>query len=176
MLVAVTSRDLGLAAVAAVFIAFAVASAFVLPRRDPAFPGRRLPLYVGATIVLFVAMIAAVWTLAGEEKRGRAEAVETQPATTGGETTGSGETQPAAGDPVAGKRIFAATGCGSCHTLQAAGASGTIGPNLDERKPSFDLVVERVTNGKPPMPAFKGQLSAQQIRDVAAYVVESTKG
>jgi mono/diheme cytochrome c family protein len=36
--------------------------------------------------------------------------------------------------------------------------------------PVAALVVERVTNGKGPMPPFKGQLSATQIADVAAYV------
>lgn len=34
----------------------------------------------------------------------------------------------------AGKQVFTgAGGCGSCHTLAAAGASGTTGPNLDTR-------------------------------------------
>ncbi len=32
----------------------------------------------------------------------------------------------------AGKRVFEAEGCGSCHALEAAGTSGTIGPDLDE--------------------------------------------
>jgi cytochrome c6 len=36
--------------------------------------------------------------------------------------------------------------------------------------PPFALVVERVTKGKSPMPSFKGTLTEQQIRDVAAYV------
>jgi cbb3-type cytochrome c oxidase subunit III len=71
-----------------------------------------------------------------------------------------------------GKTIFAGT-CGSCHTLADAGTSGTIGPNLDESKPSRDLAVERVTNGKGAMPAFKGQLSAEQIEAVANYVAEN---
>jgi len=35
-----------------------------------------------------------------------------------------------AGDPAHGKQVFTQT-CGSCHTLAAAGTSGTIGPNLD---------------------------------------------
>jgi mono/diheme cytochrome c family protein len=61
-------------------------------------------------------------------------------------------------------------GCSGCHTLADAGAAGNVGPNLDQTKPSFDKVVERVTNGKPPMPSFKGQLTDQQIQDVAAYV------
>ena len=42
----------------------------------------------------------------------------------------------------AGKEVFAAN-CVSCHTLADAGATGTVGPNLDERKPSADHVVER---------------------------------
>ena len=74
------------------------------------------------------------------------------------------------GDAAAGKQVFESAGCTSCHTLADAGSTGTVGPNLDDAKPSFDLVVDRVTNGKGVMPAFKGQLSAKQIQDVAAYV------
>ena len=80
------------------------------------------------------------------------------------------------GDAAAGEAIFAENGCGSCHTLDAAGASGSIGPNLDESQPDLELVVDRVTNGAGAMPAFKGQLSEQQIADVAQYVVDSTQG
>jgi mono/diheme cytochrome c family protein len=72
--------------------------------------------------------------------------------------------------------VFASAGCGGCHTLEAAGSSGNVGPNLDEAKPDLDLVLERVTNGKSPMPSFKGQLNEKQIQDVAAYVVASTSG
>jgi mono/diheme cytochrome c family protein len=74
------------------------------------------------------------------------------------------------GDAAKGKEIFAAQGCGSCHTLADAGSSGTVGPNLDDAKPSFDTVVERVTNGAGVMPSFKDKLSEQEIKDVAAYV------
>ena len=80
------------------------------------------------------------------------------------------------GDPTVGKAIFASKGCGSCHTLKAAGSSGTIGPNLDQKKPSLALAVTRVTNGKSPMPSFKGQLSPKQISDVATFVFDSTHG
>jgi mono/diheme cytochrome c family protein len=51
-----------------------------------------------------------------------------------------------------------------------------VGPNLDDAKPSYELVVDRVTNGMGAMPAFAGQLSEQQIQDVAAYVVQATGG
>jgi mono/diheme cytochrome c family protein len=73
----------------------------------------------------------------------------------------------------AGKAVFTSASCGGCHTLADAGAKGAVGPNLDDAKPSKALVVDRVTNGKGAMPSFKGQLSPQQIQDVAAYVSET---
>jgi mono/diheme cytochrome c family protein len=94
------------------------------------------------------------------------------PAETGGEPAApAGE-----GDPAAGEAVFASAACGSCHTLSAAGQNGTIGPNLDDTQPDFDLVVDRVTNGAGAMPSFSGTLSEQEIADVAAYVVASTSG
>ena len=54
-------------------------------------------------------------------------------------------------------------GCGSCHTLADAGSTGTIGPNLDDAKPTKELAVDRVTNGAGAMPSFKGQLTDAQI-------------
>ena len=55
-----------------------------------------------------------------------------------------------------GKAIFAEAGCAGCHTLEAAGASGTVGPNLDDAKPPKELVIDRVTNGKGVMPLVQG--------------------
>jgi mono/diheme cytochrome c family protein len=80
------------------------------------------------------------------------------------------------GDPTAGKQVFETAGCKSCHTLKDAGATGTVGPNLDQKKPPLDLVIDRVTNGKGVMPSFSGQLTEKQIADVAAYVVQATHG
>ena len=71
-----------------------------------------------------------------------------------------------------GKAIFS-TECSSCHTLKAAGATGTVGPNLDQLKPSDAIVQHQVTNGGAVMPAFKGKLSAAQIAAVATFVSSS---
>ena len=79
------------------------------------------------------------------------------------------------GDTTNGKTIFTAN-CGSCHTLADAGTGGTVGPNLDAKKPDYRHATAQVTNGGGQMPAFKGQLSDQEIADVAAYVVTSTGG
>ena len=80
------------------------------------------------------------------------------------------------GDPTAGKGIFQSAGCVSCHTLKAAGATGTVGPNLDQVKPDYRKATARVTLGKGAMPSFKGQLSTQEIANVASFVVQATGG
>ena len=77
---------------------------------------------------------------------------------------------PAKADPIAGESVFKSAGCGSCHTLAAANAHGQIGPNLDKLKPPYDLVRVQVERGGGTMPSFREQLTAVQIRDVAAYV------
>jgi len=68
-----------------------------------------------------------------------------------------------------GKNIFEQK-CASCHTLKDAGATGTIGPNLDQLMPSFAIVQKQVTNGGQVMPAFKAVLTKAQIDAVARYV------
>lgn len=83
---------------------------------------------------------------------------------------GAGGTPPDEND---GKAIFASQGCGGCHVLAAANATGEVGPNLDETKPSKELVVDRVTNGLGGMPPFGDKLSAEQIDAVADYVSSS---
>ncbi|HEU5371637.1 MAG TPA: c-type cytochrome [Gaiellaceae bacterium] len=80
------------------------------------------------------------------------------------------------GDPTAGRKVFLTAGCTGCHTLKDAGATGTVGPNLDQVKPPLSLAVQRVTQGAGAMPSFKSQLSTKQIADVTAYVVTKTGG
>ena len=77
--------------------------------------------------------------------------------------------------PVDGEAIFA-DNCATCHTLAAAGSTGTIGPNLDESRPAQELAVDRVTNGQGAMPSFEGTLSPEQIQAVAEYVATSAGG
>jgi mono/diheme cytochrome c family protein len=92
--------------------------------------------------------------------------------TTGG--GGGGDVEE--GDPQAGEIVFVNEGCGGCHTLADAGVignideEGSIGPDLDEAMASYDEIVEVVTNGRGAMPAFQGDISPQDIQDVAAYV------
>jgi mono/diheme cytochrome c family protein len=180
VLLAITSEGkLGLGILAGAFIVFALLSSFYFPRRNPDFPGNRLGLYISVAALFFLGTMAGVIFFAKEEEEAHgAEAAETHGTETTGEeplTTTEASGAPT-GDAAAGEAVFASAGCGGCHTLEAAGATGTVGPNLDEAKPEQALVIDRVTHGKGVMPSFAGQLSEKQIQDVAAYVADSTQG
>jgi mono/diheme cytochrome c family protein len=203
-----TTNEIILAVVTAVLVVFSLTVALVVPKRDPEFPGRRGLAVFFAVSAVFVGGVLAAVEAVGEEQEAEAveisdtSAQETAPPaeppagesapaeppagesapaeSTSGETSAPAAPPAApAGDPVAGKDVFLnVAGCGSCHTLADAGTTGNVGPNLDDAKPPLDLVIDRVTNGKPPMPAFgaDGILTETQIQDVAAYVVQATSG
>jgi cbb3-type cytochrome c oxidase subunit III len=71
-----------------------------------------------------------------------------------------------------GKKIFQSQ-CASCHTLKAANATGTVGPNLDQLKPAQATVEHQVEVGGGVMPAFKGKLTPAQITAVAKFVADN---
>jgi cytochrome c553 len=148
---------------------------------------------VGLALVVFVAIFGVAAAGCGGEEEASptpdtvtgttdtTETTETETTETGTtETTETETTQTdtgtgGQGDAAAGKQVFI-TNCGTCHTLADAGTTGTVGPNLDDAMPSFDLAVDRVTNGQGVMPPFKDTLSAQQITDVATYVSQAAGG
>jgi sulfite dehydrogenase len=72
----------------------------------------------------------------------------------------------------AGAQVFQQAGCGTCHTLAAAGARGQIGPNLDQLEPDADTVVRQVRRGGGGMPAYADRLSEDDIEAVAAHVAQ----
>jgi len=90
------------------------------------------------------------------------------------------------GNATSGKAIFTAQGCGSCHTLKQAGASGTVGPNLNTalagKTPDFirESIVNPnadITPGFPPnvMPQDYGtKLSTQQLADLIAFITQKS--
>lgn len=80
--------------------------------------------------------------------------------------------QAASNDP---KAIFTGS-CGSCHTLSDAGTSGAVGPNLDESSIDLQGAVRQIANGGGGMPPFKGQLSDEQIRALAQYILKVRGG
>ena len=64
--------------------------------------------------------------------------------------------------------------CGTCHSLQAAGSEGQIGPNLDILKPQMIQIISSVTYGIGVMQAWEGILTSEEIEAVAYYVFNST--
>ena len=95
------------------------------------------------------------------------EATTSEETTTEGETTG--ETNAAGGEPE-GEAVFNSAGCAACHTFEPAGATGTVGPNLDNANLTAEQVQRQVENGGGGMPAFKDRLSQAEIREVSNFV------
>ena len=80
-----------------------------------------------------------------------------------------GAKEPSKGaQPRTGKQIFTAEGCGGCHTLAAAGAAGSSGPNLDELAPDAATVEAKVKSGGGSMPSF--DLPAPELQALGEYV------
>jgi mono/diheme cytochrome c family protein len=173
LLTITTTGKVTLLIVAGLFIAWALITAIWIPKRNPDFPATLTVFLVVSGLFLVAQLGAVYWVTSTQEVETEAAEppAESTPAETNPAETNPGNPQPGAdADVVAGKEVFESAGCVGCHTLADAGATGTVGPNLDEAKPPADLVVTRVTNGMGAMPPFKGQLSEKQIQDVAAYV------
>jgi mono/diheme cytochrome c family protein len=189
-----TGNSLGLALIAGAFVVFALLSALVIPRRWPQFPGRGLGWFIAGTLVLFAATLGAVEVFAKETEPKEEAAVGQTTTETGGTTTEettTGEAQPppppaaSAGDPAAGKAVFAAQGCGGCHAFSAAGTNASVGPNLDEAlqgkdpefvRESIDDPNKEITSGYAPniMPQDFGQkLTQKQLDDLVAFLLQS---
>jgi mono/diheme cytochrome c family protein len=171
LLAITTTGKVVLLIVAGTFIAFSLVVSMLVPRRHPTFPGARIRLFLGVSALLFAVQIGAVLWVTGTQEVEESAAAETPAETTPAETTPA-QTTPAAapGDAAAGKRVFLSIGCTACHTLADAKSTGTVGPNLDDAKPAYTLVIDRVTHGKGVMPSFSDKLSETQIQEVAKYV------
>ncbi|HEY3069063.1 MAG TPA: cytochrome c [Gaiellaceae bacterium] len=186
-----TRNDVILGIVAAVLIAFSLFVALVVPRRDPGFPGRNLRLFVVVAVLLIVGMLTAVEVFG--ESHHFAAAGESAPAETGAGTTPTttGGGGGPSGNPAAGKQIFTTTAqpaCETCHTLAEAGATGTVGPNLDDVLKGKDaaFIHESIVDPNAQIASgyqagimpqtFGQQLNDQQLADLVAFLVQATKG
>jgi mono/diheme cytochrome c family protein len=193
LLALTTNQKLGLGLTAAVFIAFALLAALVIPRGNPDFPGKRgLVPFILVTLILMAAMLSAVEVFAKEEHHGEAAGETTETSTTPTGTTATQTTPtttaptapppPPAGNAQAGKAVFLAQGCGSCHTFSPAGSNGTVGPDLDDVLKGKDaafihqsivdpnaVIASGYSAGVMPQ-TFGQQLSPKQIDDLVAFL------
>jgi mono/diheme cytochrome c family protein len=90
--------------------------------------------------------------------------------------TGCGGSNGSSETSAEGARLFSESGCGDCHSLTAAGARARVGPDLDALAPSFAVVAQQVREGGGGMPAFSGQLSENDIAEIASFVATATGG
>jgi mono/diheme cytochrome c family protein len=131
----------------------------------------------------------ATQTDTGETETGETETGETETGETEtGETETGGDNEAVEGDAAAGEQVYASNGCGSCHTFEPAGSSGTTGPDLDElsdlaenaNQPLADFTRTSITSpneyveeGFPEgvMPAYD-QLSDDDLNNLVAFLVQ----
>jgi mono/diheme cytochrome c family protein len=194
-------HEIGLAVAGGIFVSFSLLSAFVFPRFNPDFPGGKgLRWYIPLCVLIFVGMISSVLVFGREEKAATA-ATSTTTTTTSTTTAPSSAAAVtsgpyADGNAAAGKAVFllASSTCATCHTLKAAGSTGTVGPDLDDvaayaakaKLPLGEFLVDAIT--KPPAPyvppgfgdsmptTFGSSLSAKQIADLVQFIASSAAG
>jgi len=156
--------------------------------------------------LLLIALFALLLVGCGgsEEKTATAESVDTTATQTDtgetgtsetgtsetetGQTETGGDNEAVEGDAAAGEQVFASNGCGSCHTFEPAGSSGTTGPDLDElsdfaetaNQPLADFTRTSITSpneyveeGFPEgiMPAYD-KLSDDDLNNLVAFLTQ----
>jgi mono/diheme cytochrome c family protein len=187
----------GVLAVSAIVVTF-------LGLKSEKFPGRALPLVVVWFAVFVIGATTFAVRYSTEEAEHKAHELELaneeieaeegdntgDPADIGSEESapeeGSQEEEPVGpssgeeaeeggGDPAAGETIFAEN-CAGCHGEDGHGGAG--GPDLRTMPlaQTEEGAIQQVTNGGGGMPPFGGQLSEEEITDVAAYVVQKIVG
>jgi cytochrome c551/c552/uncharacterized membrane protein len=129
-------------------------------------------------------------TIEAGEEEGSGTPTTTQSttgSTTATSTTGSGATA-SVGDAQVGAQLFTSQGCSGCHTLAAAGSTGTTGPDLDGalKGKSADFIRTsiidpnaEIADGYPPnvMPQnFGDVMTPDQINGLVQYLIDSTSG
>lgn len=133
-----------------------------------------------AGVVILGALVAAY--AIGRNNAPDATTVAEQPAVEAGkgegktppEETTTEEEAPPADDP--GAELFTAS-CASCHTLAAAGATGTTGPNLDDLQPDAATVESAIADGGSGSGLMPANLySGAEAQQVADYVASSAGG
>jgi mono/diheme cytochrome c family protein len=127
-----------------------------------------LEVLAWSLVVFFAIMLFVGPQVIAEDKPDAEDAAAAAKARDGGGADEGGQADEGA-PAVDGEAVFADT-CGSCHTLSAAGTSGTTGPNLDDVSLDAGAVEGIVRDGRGSMPGFGDQLSDDEIAAVAEFV------
>ena len=91
--------------------------------------------------------------------------------------SGAALTPVASANDEEGKLLFlkgAAPACAICHTLDAAGAAGAVGPSMNDLQPDAARVMNALKNGIGQMPAYSG-LTPEQMKILSEYVAKASR-
>lgn len=148
-----------------------------------AFVAIAIIAFVGGLLVGDLGASPETKTVFVSAPAGESETAAAPSGETGGEETAADET--VSGSP--GGQIFVSAGCGSCHTLAAAGSTGETGPDLNEFLAPDDtteaveeMIVDpnsELAEGYPGnvMPqTYSQSLSKPEVEELAEYLVETT--
>lgn len=132
---------------------------------------RALPLLL-VPLVLATGALAACSTTGEDDDTTQNEAADearTTPAPADAE-------QPLTPAQERGRDLFVQS-CGSCHTLDAAGTQGAIGPNLDELQADRERVLRAIDRGGTGSGSMPPDLyTGKDAEDVADFVASSGPG
>jgi cytochrome c6 len=91
--------------------------------------------------------------------------------------SGTAFTSVASANDEEGKLLFlkgAAPACAICHTLEAAGAAGAVGPSMNELQPDAARVMNALKNGIGQMPSYSS-LTPEQMKILSEYVAKASR-
>ncbi len=127
-----------------------------------------------AAILGVIVAVIAIYVVAGGAFDGQSGDDEV---TTSMETVQTDAEQPLSPEEERGKELFAER-CGACHTLDAAGTTGAVGPNLDEAQNDEAEVLEAIENGgkEPGGPMPSNIVTGDDAQAVAKFVANSGPG
>jgi mono/diheme cytochrome c family protein len=120
------------------------------------------------SILCAAALVLGALGCGGDNGSGETSAEETRPT----ETEAAPE-QPLSAEEQRGRELFV-DNCGTCHTLEAAGTDGSIGPNLDEAQVDEQAVLDTIAEGPGQMPS--NLVTGEDARAVAKFVANAGPG
>jgi len=123
---------------------------------------------VALGFALAVVVLSAAAGCGGEDGSGDTAGEATRPT----ESTANPE-QPLSAEEQRGRDLFVEN-CGTCHTLEAAGTDGSIGPNLDEAQVDQQDMLDTIAEGPGQMPS--NLVSGEDARAVAKFVANAGPG
>lgn len=137
---------------------------------SPAESSRSLRGWIASVAaVLAAAAVVTACSSTGDDEDTNEADTQSTPAT-------QVEEQPLDAEAEMGRDLFVAN-CGTCHTLDAAGTQGSIGPNLNEAQVDEAEVLEVIANGgrgSGNMPA--NLVTGADAEAVAKFVADSGPG